>query len=206
MTKEYVIQILKNHLKIHPLKIKNIYLYGSRCYGTNSANSDWDFIIIANNNVENIEHVVKDNDNNINFHIQTPDYFQSRLDWNDPKTFECLLWSKKNLILENIKFDINIDKAKYRHAVSHISSNSFVKAKKKILQGDIFIGQKSLYHSLRIPMYAIQILKYGDIIDWECANKYWYDIIKIKNYNTLKKKYQPIRNSIMSEFRILCPH
>ncbi len=199
--KEKIENIFRNELKWHPSKIQCIYLYGSRCYGTATEKSDYDFTIVAKASVENVEYTFGD----FNLHVQTPSYFQSRLDWNDPKIIECLLWSKKNEIQENISFDIKIIPSRYRHAVSQISSNSWVKAGKKIEQGDIFIGQKSLYHSLRIPMYAIQVMKHGDILDWKCANKYWEDIRKNDNWMSLSKKYKPVINKIMTEFRLLCP-
>jgi len=198
---ETIEKIFKEELKWHKSKIQCIYLYGSRCYGIDREDSDYDFTVVAKASVENVEYVF----DNFNIHVQTADYFQKRLDWNDPKVIECLLWSQQNSIVENLNFEIKIVPSKYRHAVSQISSNSWVKAGKKIEQGDIFIGQKSLYHSLRIPMYAIQVMKHGDIIDWKCANKYWEDIIQNDNWESLAKKYKPIRNKIMTEFRELCP-
>jgi predicted nucleotidyltransferase len=196
--KEEILDLLKKEFKLHPLRVLNIYPFGSRCYDTATENSDYDFIVIAKSSVENVEHTIGD----YNFHIQTEDYFKERLDWNDPKSFECILW--KRPLMETRKFSLMVDPPKFRHAVSHISSNSWVKAKKKIYQGDIYIGQKSLFHSLRIPMFAIQIMINGDIYDWECANMYWEDIKQIKGWDILKKKYQPIRNEIMSDFRKLC--
>ena len=176
-------------------------MYGSRCYGTYNEDSDYDFIIVANNSVENLELTHGD----FNFHIQTPDYFQERLDWNDPKDFECLLWSEDNPILEKKEFKIEIIKPKFRHSVSHISSNSWVKGRKKIEQGDFYIGQKSVFHSLRIPMYGIQILRDGKITDWQCANIYWEDIQSITDWKDMKDKYHSVRSNIMTEFRSLCP-
>jgi len=201
-----ILDILKSELNLHHLRVFNIYLYGSRVYGVSSDNSDYDFTIVANNSVENIEYKVFKGGFEYNFHIQTIDYFQEQLNWNEPKTIECLLWSQENTILEKKEFYIDIVKSKYRHAVSHISSNSWVKARKKIeKEKEYYIGQKSLYHSLRIPMYAAQVMKHGKIIDWSCANGYWNDIMTITDWKTLKDKYKPIHNNIMSEFRELCP-
>jgi predicted nucleotidyltransferase len=192
-----ILDILKSELKLHPLRVKNIYMFGSRCYGNYNDKSDYDFIVIANNSVENIEHTIGD----YNFHIQTLDYFKSRMLWNHIGSLECLYYPNK--ILEKEVISPIIDKSKLRHSISHTSSNSWVKAKKKILQNDIYIGQKSLYHSLRIPLFGTQILQHGDIIDWQVANKYWEDIMGISDWDILKERYQPIRNKIMSEFRLL---
>lgn len=201
-----MLSTLKERCKLHPLKVHNIYLFGSRIYGISTDKSDYDFMIVANNSVENIEHKVVKDGIEFNFHIVTPDYFKERLDWNDPKMIECVLWSNQyEPILEKIKYEVKIDNPKYRHAVSHISSNSFVKAKKKIeVENDIYIGQKSLYHSIRIPMYAIQVVNHNKIVDWSVANAYWYDIKSISDWNILKEKYTPIRNAIMTEFRKIC--
>lgn len=205
LNKDEILKILKDKLNLHPLRVHNIYLFGSQVYGTATEKSDYDYVVVANASVRSVEYNFRYLNNELNIHIWTPDYFMERLQWNDPKVIECLLYSLKNPILEKIDYKPKINKAKYRHAVSHISSNSWVKAKKKIYQGDIYIGQKSLYHSLRIPMYAIQVMKYKDIIDWECANKYWEEIKDIKGWDILKDKFQPIRNKIMTEFRELCP-
>ena len=182
MDKDLILNTLKEQLNIHPLRVHNIYLYGSRVYGTAHVGSDYDFIVVANNSVD-----------------------KKKLDWNDPKIFECILWSKENPILEKKEYLMDIEVPKFRHAVSHVSSTAWVKGKKKLLQEDIYLGQKSIFHSLRIPMFATQIMKDGKITDWNCANDYWEEIKMISDWKTLKDKFQPIRNKIMTQFRELCP-
>ena len=196
--KEHLLKLLKEELGINPSRVFCIYPFGSRCYNTATENSDYDFVIIVKNCAETTEYNLGD----INIHIETPKYFREKLNWSDPKYIECILWDEP--LLKKINHKLVINEPKFRHAISHISSNSWVKAKKKIYQGDVYIGQKSLFHSLRIPMFAIQIMKNGNIVDWECANHYWEDIKTIKGWDILKKKYQPIKNEIMTEFRKLC--
>jgi hypothetical protein len=48
----------------------------------------------------------------------------------------------------------------------NVSSNSWVKANKKIQFDEYYTGIKSLYHSLRIPMFATQIVNSGRITDF----------------------------------------
>jgi len=43
------------HSKIHPSRIFNVYMFGSRVYGTFDQNSDYDIIMVANNSVESTE-------------------------------------------------------------------------------------------------------------------------------------------------------
>ena len=49
-----------------------------------------------------------------------------------------------------------------------------------------------------------QLLKYGKINDFQCANKYYDDIVNThKTWEELKEKYQPIYNELHSECKSL---
>jgi predicted nucleotidyltransferase len=187
----------------HPSRIFNIYLFGSSIYGTATKDSDWDVIMIANNSVESTEI----RRGLFNIHIYTPDKFKADLEWHRINNLECIYapdWAK---LKEDIKFDdFKIHTNKLRHAISHISSNSWVKCRKKLIESEYHIGAKSLFHSIRIPMFATQIAEHGRIIDFTCANFIW-DKIK-KQYWTwpeLDKEFRPILNETLSKFRISAP-
>ncbi|KAG2379112.1 hypothetical protein C9374_007750 [Naegleria lovaniensis] len=74
---------------------------------------------------------------------------------------------ERAILLENKKFYIQKlqtpeQKSAFRRPFSRKSANSYVKCKKKIcVEKDLKVGLKSLFHSLRIVMFAIQILKFG---------------------------------------------
>jgi len=185
--------------KIHPSKVKCIYVFGSRVYGTSGYDSDWDFIMIANNAVSNQE--IRSGDFNI--HVIVPDEFEKMLKAHHPGAIECFFAPQEFRLLETIKFDFKISIPSLRHSFSHVSSNSWVKCKKKLEQGDYYIGVKSLFHSLRIPMFGIQIVKDGFISDFSCANKI-YDIIFSRNdwtWEELDEKFRTLRNQILTDFR-----
>jgi hypothetical protein len=77
-----------------------------------------------------------------------------------------------------------------------------VKCKKKLEQDDYHIGVKSLFHSLRIPMFATQIAISGRITDFSCANFIW-DKIKRKRWTweELDDEFRELRNQIQTDFR-----
>ena len=188
---------------LHPKRVHNIYLFGSRVYGTADEMSDWDIVIVANNSVEAIE--VKSDLYNI--HIYTPKKFQEDLDWHMPKNLECYFapdWAK---LKEDIEFDLKLDLKKLRHATSHVSSNSWVKAKKKLTIADEYnIGVKSLYHSLRIPMFSSQIIQSGKITDFSCANFIWDKIMsKTWTWEELENEFKQLHNNVLADFRKLTP-
>jgi hypothetical protein len=69
-------------------------------------------------------------------------------------------------------------------------------------QVDYYIGVKSLFHSLRILMFGIQIANTGKIFDFSVANSIYYKIMsKDWTWEELDLEFRPLRNSILSEFR-----
>ena len=191
--------------RIHPSRVFNVTLFGSQVYGTATTDSDFDIIMVANNSVESTEI----RNGLFNIHVYTPDKFKSDMEWHRINNLECIFapdWAK---LKETIKYDFKLDVAKLRHATSHISSNSWIKARKKIEQGDYYIGIKSLFHSIRIPMFATQIAKSGRIYDFTCANFIWKKLT-IDRFSTVNSKwtweelddeFRLLRNRTFTEFR-----
>jgi len=122
-----------------------------------------------------------------------------------------MYYQKEPIMKCDIDFELNLQTL--RKSISSITSNSWVKAKKKIElpNEDSKIGLKSLYHVFRTLDFGIQIAKYGKIEDYNFIGGLNpvrdNDIDNILNpkwdywNEKLKKKY----NAKMSEFRILAP-
>lgn len=181
--------------------VLNIYLYGSRVYGIKTY-GDYDFIVVVEG--ENIETQYLSEELDIT--IMSRDVFEIQLGNHEISELECIFLPDHLKFKEKVKFDFELDRVKLRHSISAITSNSFGKCKKKIIDGEVYIGKKSMFHSLRIGMFGIQIAKYGQIVDYSCANRYWYEIMDMPNDgDIIKQEYKPIRNGIMTEFRQLCP-
>lgn len=196
---------------VHPLKVKNIYLFGSRVYGTATVDSDYDIIVVANSMNEATEIRYED----LNIHVHTPDKFMRDLKEFDMHNLECIFAPGECKILEKVNyadanFKINPEVMKYK--AMNQSFNSFHKAKLKILDGDVYIGAKSLFHSLRILLFATQILRNGRIIDFSEANQFWNDIKidlqltkSITNEDDLwryfKDKYLPQKMELEKRFK-----
>jgi predicted nucleotidyltransferase len=186
---------------IHPSRVFNVTIFGSQVYGTSNSDSDWDIIMVANNSVEATE-LCGLKKGIYNIHVYSPNKFQEDLDWHRINNLECIWapdWAK---LKETIKYDFELNLAKLRHATSHISSNSWVKSRKKLEQDDYYIGVKSLFHSLRIPMFANQIATSGRITDFSCANFIWNKIkSKRWTWEELDTEFRELRNEILTDFR-----
>ncbi|MCK9417487.1 nucleotidyltransferase domain-containing protein [Candidatus Dojkabacteria bacterium] len=204
--KEKIIDILSQN-GISESKILNIYMYGSRVYGTTSEISDYDFIVIISSSSKGNYFQIIDGD--INITIYDLPNFIMRLNNHDIDALECLFLSDEHKIQENIAIKSNIDLAKLRHSFSKMSSNSWVKAKKKfIVKKDYnpYIGKKSLFHSMRILMFGCQIAKHGKITNYSEANYVWERLLLMNDdYMTISKYFKPGYNALGTLFRGVAP-
>lgn len=101
---------------------------------------------------------------------------------------------------------------KIRESFGTIANNSFVKAKKKLVVKESYDRRcaiKSLFHSIRLLMYACQIAENGKLIDFGCCKPLWNEIKTDANngfeWEDFKKKYKPIWNEWHSKMVKLCP-
>lgn len=181
-------------------RIIKMYRYGSRVYGTATDKSDYDFIAIVESDKDLYYSVNKPN---TNFTVYSESMFIKRIQEHHISALECIFQKKDDPYLKYFK----LNKEKLRRSLSATASNSFVKCKKKLKQGDYYIGKKSLFHSLRILGYGIQIALTGRIVDYSAYNSY-HDIImgmttnEWEDYNKFFKKEF---NRKKSEFRRVAP-
>jgi len=187
---------------LHKSRVFNVYIFGSRVYNNHNSDSDWDIIMVANNSVESIEI----RRGLFNIHVYTPDKFKKDLEWHRINNLECIFAPDCVILKQDINYkkDFVMNLSKLRHAISHISSNSWVKAKKKIEIGEYYIGIKSLFHSMRIPLFAKQLVD-KEVIDFESANYLWdkigYNLGYRFTWEELNNEFKATYNRIMSEFR-----
>lgn len=189
-----------------PFKTPNIVAevnYGSIVYGTNDEHSDTDIICIVNH-IQTLTDPVKLN--NIDFKVINNKDFQILLDEHDISAIECYFLSQEHIlrgsVQDNFTFTVNL--GKLRNAFSQKSSNSWVKCKKKLTveEGEERIGMKSLFHSLRIMDFGIQLATTGRIENFSSANHYLKEIYEIgPNWELLNQKFKPIYNKLHSEFK-----
>lgn len=107
---------------------------------------------------------------------------------------------------ENTNHFLWLNVPEFRQLVSKTSSNSFVKCFKKIHDEEFYIGLKSLFHSIVIPIKAICYLT-NTKHDIEFINTLFDEILndyQLMSIEDFKLKYQKIRNSEMTKFRSIC--
>ena len=176
------------------------YQYGSRVYGTHTKESDYDFIVIVKSD-EDIHYSV--HFVNSDFTIYSESLFIKRIQEHKVDALECIFQNKSDPYRKHFK----LDKEKLRREFSSVSSNSYVKCKKKLGQGDYYIGKKSLFHSIRILGFGIQIALAGRIVNYSAYNYYHGRIFSMTttDWDVYDKIFKPIYNDRKSSFKRLAP-
>ncbi len=187
-----------------------LYPYGSRVYGTAQADSDWDFIAIHPDAGKG----EMEDDGLINLKVMSPEHFQSLLNQHNISTLECFFLPPEDILVKPTeKWKWTLNPSKLRGSISKKASNSWVKAKKKLIEpyewaeGENKRGRKSLFHSFRILMYGIQIAKDGGIHNYEEANWIFEDIMTdpSDDWENYYNKWKSKHNELSTEFRKLAP-
>jgi len=212
MNKEELYKELLTRTGINEDAVLGAYMYGSRVYGNFRKNSDYDFIVILEEGFKTQEQF---SDNLINVNYYTLSEHRSRLLSCEPSAMEvtCL---KDEFILEDmlngLHYNTMNDVAGRLHilraAFSEKSSNSWVKAKKKLTVPESYndsVGKKSLWHSIRIIDFGIQIAKNGWITDYGSCNHFYDEVMYCNDWSELFEKYKKQYNEICTEFRKVAP-
>lgn len=186
-----------------------IYPLGSRVYGTYTEDSDYDYILVCWEYFES---------NDINVHVYTVNQYKQALANHEIQALECYFMSEDLIVkLEDIRHQEGfvLDKSKLRTSISTISSNSWVKGKKKLIVAgdyDPYLAIKSIFHSLRILDFGIQIANAGYIEDFSTMNWVLDDLKKMSTqyqrdelWNAIDTKYRSLYNNTSTQFKLLCP-
>jgi len=186
-------------------KIVGLYEFGSLVYGTAHENSDYDYVVILDVSDELYEHF---ENKDLDIHIFSIESFKHKLIEHDIMVLETF-FNPHPIIKYDV--DFKLDLVKLRHKISAIVSNSWVKAKKKVLleDEDSFIGWKSLFHSVRLLSFGIQMAELGRIEKFDGLVDFWNELLtKMNNGDDITKvmaEIKPQHNVNATKFRSLTP-
>lgn len=204
-SKEEIYQDLLKRTGLKNDSVIAAYMYGSRVYGNIRDNSDWDFIVILNEK-DYVQEQFSDNLINVNFF--TAETHQKRIDDHEISALECQ-FIRQEFILKEIKpFSFKLDLQKLRASISAKSSNSWVKAKKKLTVAESYndtVGKKSLWHALRIVDFGTQVARSGIIVDYETCNDFYDEVMFCNDWTEMFEKYKEKHNNLLTEFRKYAP-
>ena len=183
----------------------SIIPYGSRVYGTQTKNSDVDLIIILPDNSD-FKFETKEG---YDVHLYYYSEYEAAVINHEVWALEAYFTPFEKYFKIGRQPNFNLDKHKLRESFSKVSSNSWVKAKKKLtLEKDFneLIGKKSLFHSIRIKDFGIQIATFGKIVSFKKQNFVLESLLKnSSDWKEIESKWKVYYNELSSEFRKVCP-
>lgn len=185
--------------------------YGSSVYGLTNSKSDKDFMFLLIH-MQPLPFEIKED---VDF--WTLEQFQEKLDQHDLKALEVYYYYF-DLFYNQLEMRHTFNADSLRRSVSATCSNSYVKAKKKLRQGDKYIGLKSYWHCIRILTMFIHLAQYKHFNPASFKNKLENIYTTIMQYDTSILEashiislldnhhgYKQYLNTLQTEFRILCP-
>jgi len=190
---------------VHPLKVRNIYLYGSRVYGTAKPESDYDIIMIASHLLAHEEKRATVNGVLLNIHIITPDKFTSDLKMPNIMNLECAFAPEWAKLQEKMTLSYKVEVKRLIKNNLAQSYSSWNGGKRKIREYNIDKGIKSIFHSLRMLMFAAQIAEHGKIVDYSVANDLYSEITDSDEFEWeyFKEKYLPLKVQLENKLKSL---
>ncbi len=202
----FIREVVSTYFACSPRKILGIYQYGSRLYGTNTEDSDWDFVVVVDGLVGD-EYYKQYETEEFDIHLITLKHYTDLLLQHDIMSLECY-YQKDPIMKCQVTFQMSLPLL--RKSISSVVNNSWVKARKKMEIKDecSYIGLKSLFHSFRILDFGIQIALLNTI-HYSSANGLWIELKE--NFNDNKswefyyKTYKQQHNELMTEFRKAAP-
>ena len=183
----------------HYPKNQGFFIFGSYVYGNASPDSDVDVVVIEDSLSGQSKIHGK-----FDLQFVSKEEFKSQLKTCHIRALEGFFTEQKRLKFPISKQDIDWDLL--RSSISQKSSHSWVKAKKKLIDGEFYIGKKSLFHSLRIILFGIQLAKDKAITDFAQANEFYHPILSgPTDWEALLGDYKAQYNALHSEFKALQP-
>jgi predicted nucleotidyltransferase len=190
------LQEVKDLVALPEWKILNVYMYGSRVYGTFHQDSDFDFLVLANS----LDREKELKRGRYNIHIHTPDKFQDDLWAFHMVNMECIFAPSFAKLQEKIEYRkaFGFDPFKLKKSILKQSHDSWMKSKMKFREMDLERATKSLFHSLRMLLFGAQLVEEGEIVDFSEANHYWEEISGMEEYkwNVFKEKFLPLKKQL----------
>lgn len=186
--------------------VTNIYQYGSRVYGCNKPDSDFDFIIVTKAlklpSGGFRQNAISSQNRTFQGVLFSRSGFIDAINNYEMNVLECLFLQKEFIIQEDVNFKINrwYDAEMVKKVITK-ASNSFYLADCQAKDEEREMAKKGIFHALRILMFGLQLKEYGMIFNYGIANdlKSEIDAIDAEYFDT--RKYMPLRDELIAELK-----
>lgn len=171
---------------------------GSRVYGTFGPRSDEDFTVVLADRGARQDLLFRDGKNVVIHGIGT---FEKALSEQSVFALEALFAPAEHRLKEaRPAIPWRLDAAKLAASASARSASDFAKAA-KTFEEEPFAAKKKLFHAIRIPMFARQVIAKGRIVDFTEAAPIWREIEAREDldWEAYARDYAPLRERLTTD-------
>lgn len=192
-------KILKD-FKLSDSEVLNVIPYGSRIYGTNDYNSDYDFLVIIKSGTDRQEKSY----NEINVAIYSVDSFQDKINQHKIVALEGFFLPKEKCLKSTKDLKFKLNKSILSEELVKRANEDWNKAKNRFdAIDDLYRAKKTLFHGFRVLDFGIQIVKNNTIKDYSSMNFLWHELndFVFGKWEEYEGKYSEYFNLKMDEFK-----
>lgn len=165
---------LTSILKVKVQDVRLACRMGSRVYGTAGPTSDEDFLVVLSKAGQKQDLAFAPG---INIIVHGEGTFQQALDDQSVFALEGHFVPREHcLVAAKPAFKYALDRKKLALSATEKSLADWQKGRQKFLE-EPGPSRKKIFHSLRIPAFALQIAKNGKLTDFSVANSWFEDIM-----------------------------
>ena len=160
-------------LSVKRKDVVNVYLIGSRMWGTATHTSDYDIYVVTKGATEaRNSHFRLPPGLEVDAVVVGASYFQQRLDFGKLKELSCIWAPEACQLLCTRTFapaSGKVDPKALSSSLAEGYAKDWTRARKLIEGGNLVAGKKVILHCVRAHLLAVEIVEQGKIVDYETA-------------------------------------
>jgi hypothetical protein len=168
------VAILANVLSLDPKHVRNVYVHGSRVWGLFTPKSDWDFIIVRDDQYDTRPYLELGR-HYINANIFSQAEFLEEMERQSMSAVPCMFLPPEFVWKEDIKFEYVLNKPLLLEEIMFQYQRISNKARLQS-SNEFYTCKKCIVHAFRYLLFGIQLATEGRITNYGAANGYWQEV------------------------------
>jgi predicted nucleotidyltransferase len=187
-------------------EVLGIFQYGSRVYGLEKDDSDYDYIIVTKSSFLPSgafkQNAISSSDKNIQGVLYSRSGFIDAINNYEIAALECLSLTPTNIILSKWPFKVQKwDEKEMVEKIIQKASASWHIASEQSKNDQKHLAKKGVFHALRILMFGIQLKEHKKIIDFSVSNELKREIERLPEDIFDDRLYLKLRDKLMENLR-----
>jgi hypothetical protein len=154
--------------------VRAAFRVGSRVYGTDGPGSDHDYVVVLGNPLQRQDLLFAEG---VNVTLHGVKSFEAALCDGSVFAFEALFAPAPHRLKEPVPpFSFELDRKKLCESAVSRSTSDYEKAKKRFAD-EVDASKKKLFHSVRVPLFALELVRTGKIESFGAAGEHFEEIM-----------------------------